>query len=462
MARSPNEKKEKAHELYNSGMKLVEIASQLDCSAATIRTWKNRYKWDEDENETFQKKSETKRNVSKKKIKKKLSKEEAVADEVEQVIQNTDLTDKQQLFCVYYIRCFNATKAYQKAYECDYTTAMVNGSQLLRNTKVKDEIIRLKRERFNREFLSESDVFQKYMDIAFADITDFLEFGTEEVPVMAIYGPVKVKDPDTGEEKQLTKTVNTVHFKDSINVDGSILSEVKQGKDGASIKLADRMKERYRSMYTGVFFRRYILGLWAMAEGIIYDMFNADDHVTKEEQELYPTGKYISIDYGTQNATVFLMWEKSLSGKWCCTKEYYYSGRDKGRQKTDAEYAKDLKDFVGNKKIRAVIVDPSAASFIAELRKKGFTVIKAKNDVADGIRLVGTLLNQKRILFYACCKNTLKEFASYIWDAKAADRGEDRPVKQYDHAMDAVRYFCSTVLGNQVARIKSKQQLGFG
>lgn len=242
MARSPNEKKEKAHELYNSGMKLVEIASQLDCSAATIRTWKNRYKWDEDENETFQKKSETKRNVSKKKIKKKLSKEEAVADEVEQVIQNIDLTDKQQLFCVYYIRCFNATKAYQKAYECDYTTAMVNGSQLLRNTKVKDEIIRLKRERFNREFLSESDVFQKYMDIAFADITDFLEFGTEEVPVMAIYGPVKVKDPDTGEEKQLTKTVNTVHFKDSMNVDGSILSEVKQGKDGASIKLADRMK----------------------------------------------------------------------------------------------------------------------------------------------------------------------------------------------------------------------------
>lgn len=177
-----------------------------------------------------------------------------------------------------------------------------------------------------------------------------------------------------------------------------------------NLSLTKKIKERYRSMYTGVFFRRYILGLWAMAEGIIYDMFNADDHVTKEEQELYPTGKYISIDYGTQNATVFLMWEKSLSGKWCCTKEYYYSGRDKGKQKTDAEYAKDLKDFVGNKKIRAVIVDPSAASFIAELRKKGFTVIKAKNDVADGIRLVGTLLNQKRILFYACCKNTLKEY----------------------------------------------------
>ena len=222
-------------------MKLVEIASQLECSAATIRTW-NRYKWDADESETFQKKNETKRNVSKSNASKKQSEETAVADEVRQVIQNTNLTDKQQLFCIHYIRCFNATKAYQKAYGCDYRTAQSNGYQLLTNTYIRDEIFRLKQERLNREFLSEADVFQKYMDIAFADVTDFLEFGTEEVPVMAMYGPVKIKDPDTGKEKQLTKIVNTVRFKDSSDVDGSILSEVKQGKDGASIKLADRMK----------------------------------------------------------------------------------------------------------------------------------------------------------------------------------------------------------------------------
>ena len=119
---------------------------------------------------------------------------------------------------------------------------MQNGSRMLRNDKVKEEILRLKQERLNREFLSEADIFQKYMDIAFADITDYMTFGTEEVPVMAMYGPVKIKDPETGEEKQLTKIVNTVRFKDSSEVDGTILSEVKQGKDGASIKLSDRMK----------------------------------------------------------------------------------------------------------------------------------------------------------------------------------------------------------------------------
>lgn len=226
-----------------------------------------------------------------------------------------------------------------------------------------------------------------------------------------------------------------------------------------NLSLSEKIKERYRSMYTGVFFKRYILGLWAMAEGIIYDMFNPDVHVTDQDQELYPSGRYISIDYGTQNATVFLLWEKSLLGRWCCTKEYYYSGRDKGKQKTDAEYADDLKEFVGKKKIKAVIVDPSAASFIAELRKRGFVVIKAKNSVEDGIRLVGTLLNQKRILFYKCCVNTIKEFASYIWDDKAAEHGEDKPVKQHDHCMDAIRYFCTTVLGAQMARIRNKQKV---
>lgn len=119
---------------------------------------------------------------------------------------------------------------------------MINGSRMLRNDKVKKEILRLKQERLNREFLSEVDIFQKYMDIAFADITDYMTFGTEEVPVMSMYGPVKMKDPETGEEKQLIKIVNTVRFKNSSEVDGTILSEVKQGRDGASIKLADRMK----------------------------------------------------------------------------------------------------------------------------------------------------------------------------------------------------------------------------
>ena len=232
MARAPDKRIEQAKEMYLQGQKLVEIASQLNLPEGTVRRWKCTHKW---ENERSDKKSER---SEKKKVKKK----KAAESEVERVIENSDLTDKQRLFCICYIRSFNATKAYQKAYEVDYLTAASNGSRMLGNARVKKEILRLKKERLNREFLSESDIFQKYMDIAFADITDYLKFGTEEVPVMAIYGPVKIKDPETGEEKQLTKTVNTVHFKESSGVDGTILAEVRQGKDGASIKLSDRMK----------------------------------------------------------------------------------------------------------------------------------------------------------------------------------------------------------------------------
>ena len=224
MARSPNEKAEKARKLYKDGMKLVEIADRLKVPAGTVRRWKSTYHWDgEHQSERSEKKSE--RSENKKSVTKR-----AVADEVKQVIQNTDLTDKQQLFCIHYIRCFNATKAYQKAYGCDYATALVNGSRMLGNARIKDEILRLKQDRLNREFLSESDIFQKYMDIAFADVTDFMEFGNEDVDVIL----------DTGERK--TITVSHVNIKNDADVDGTIISEVSKGKDGVKVKLADRMK----------------------------------------------------------------------------------------------------------------------------------------------------------------------------------------------------------------------------
>ena len=217
MARSPNEKAEKARKLYKDGMKLVEIADRLKVPAGTVRRWKSTYHWDgEHQSERSEKKSE--RSESKKNVTKK-----AVADEVKRVIQNTDLTDKQQLFCIHYIRCFNATKAYG----CDYATALVNGSRMLGNARIKDEILRLKQDRLNREFLSESDIFQKYMDIAFADMTDFVEFGNGTFT-----------DPETDEEVQYSY----VNLKDSKAVDGTLISEVSKGKDGAKIKLADRMK----------------------------------------------------------------------------------------------------------------------------------------------------------------------------------------------------------------------------
>lgn len=225
--------------LYRQGKLLKEIAAELGVAEGTVRSWKNRYQWDSKKNATLQKNN---RNVANKDKTNKNKQKEPVAGEVDDVIQNTDLTDKQRLFCIYYIRCFNATKAYQKAYECDYVTATVNGPRLLGNARIKTEILHLKQERLNREFLSEADIFQKYIDIAFADLTDYTEFGTEEVPVMGAFGPLKAKDPETGQEKPLTKIVNTVRFKPSTEVDGTILTEVKQGKDGASIKLADRMK----------------------------------------------------------------------------------------------------------------------------------------------------------------------------------------------------------------------------
>lgn len=235
MARAPDQRAEQAKALYDKGLKLIDIANQLGIPEGTVRSWKNRYNWDCNV-------AKEKRNVAKTKKNKKQNQEEPSVDEVSSIIENPELTDKQRLFCVHYIRSFNATKAYQKAYGCSYETAMVEGSSHLRNPKIKSEILKLKQERLNREFLSEADIFQKYMDIAFADITDYMIFGMEEVPVMAMYGPVKIKDPETGEEKPLTKIVNTVRFKDSSEVDGTILAEVKQGRDGASIKLSDRMK----------------------------------------------------------------------------------------------------------------------------------------------------------------------------------------------------------------------------
>ena len=224
-----------------------------------------------------------------------------------------------------------------------------------------------------------------------------------------------------------------------------------------NLSLSEAIKARYRSMYIGVFFKRYILGLWAAAEGVIYDMFDPEKHVKniKEFFQILVNGnRYVSCDYGTQNATVFLLWNKGIDGKWYCIREYYYSGRDKGKQKTDAEYADDLKKWLDGTRIKAMIVDPSAASFIAELRKRGYKVIKANNDVLDGIRLVGMLLNLEMLIFSSSCTETIKEFASYIWDEKAAEQGEDKPVKQHDHGCDAVRYFVSTVLSSKVARLR--------
>lgn len=235
MPRAKNAKAEVARKLYEQGILLKDIAEQLDVPEGTVRSWKKRYDWD---NATLQK---PECNVAKESARKKKV-QQAVAADTASVSENPDLNEKQRLFCLYYVRCFNAVKAYQKAYGCSYETACGHGHELLKKVEIIAEINRLKQSRLNRELLDEHDIFQKYMDIAFADITDFVQFGQEEEYVIGQFGLVQVEDPVTGKKSPLKQKVNTVRFKESDSIDGTLITEVKNGKNGASIKLADRMK----------------------------------------------------------------------------------------------------------------------------------------------------------------------------------------------------------------------------
>ena len=229
--RSPN--RDRAYQLWqesDGAMLLKDIAAQLGVSESQIRKWKNQDKWEQSGMVTL---PNTKSNVTKPQTR--IAAEEKSL--VESVMANEALTEKQRLFCLYYVKCFNATKAYQKAYACSYETAASVSYRLLENDGVRAEIKRLKQNRMNKALLEPEDIFQKYLDIAFADITDYVQFGQEEVQVMAMFGPAKDEDGNP-----ITKWVNTVKFNNSSQVDGTIITEVKQGKDGASIKLADRMK----------------------------------------------------------------------------------------------------------------------------------------------------------------------------------------------------------------------------
>jgi PBSX family phage terminase large subunit len=213
--------------------------------------------------------------------------------------------------------------------------------------------------------------------------------------------------------------------------------------------------ENLKREYTGVFYERFIRGKWALAQGVVYsDIFETQRHVTEEEFEFSPV-YYVSCDYGTQNATVFLLWHRIKDGRWLCEKEYYYSGRTQIKQKTDEQYCDDLQAFIGDIRIQGMIVDPSAASFIAALRKRGICVIQAKNDVLDGIRFTASLLNRNQIFFRPCCTNTIQEFGVYSWKPYKPGMDTDEVIKENDHCMDAMRYFCYTVLAvNKVGTSK--------
>ena len=204
--------------------------------------------------------------------------------------------------------------------------------------------------------------------------------------------------------------------------------------------LSAKTLARYEAMFTGIFRQRYIDGLWVLAEGLVYSVFGKNAIVPTIEREY---SRYVvSIDYGTQNPMAMLLWG-FCDGVWYQVDEYYYSGREMCRQKTDQEYYEDLERLVGDRYIECLIIDPSAASFITLVKqKRRFRVRKARNDVIAGINKTASAIQQGKIKVNDCCERTIKEYGLYSWDQKA---DEDRPIKDNDHAMDATRYFVNTM-----------------
>ncbi|MCW6085530.1 MULTISPECIES: PBSX family phage terminase large subunit [Clostridium] len=213
--------------------------------------------------------------------------------------------------------------------------------------------------------------------------------------------------------------------------------------------LDDEYKNFIKNAYTGFWYQRMILGLWVIAEGAIYDMWDKDLNTFVDED--LPPGlksiaqRYISIDYGAANPTVFLdIWDDG-SDIWVVN-EYYHDSKKKG-QKENSQYADDLVKFIDGIYPRAVIVDPSAESFQISLRAKGIRVKDADNEVLEGIRMVSTLIaNRKLRVHKKNCPNFLEEVSGYVWDEKAILNGEEKPVKDKDHALDAIRYFVKTMI----------------
>ncbi len=205
--------------------------------------------------------------------------------------------------------------------------------------------------------------------------------------------------------------------------------------------LSKSIIERYRSLYSGAFFERFVEGKWVAAEGLVYPFFNHENNVFQGVPDC--DKYYISCDYGTVNPFSLGLWGHS-DGVWYRADERYWSSKREGSQKTDEEYYEMLEELAGDKKPEAIIVDPSAVSFIECIRRHGkFAVIPARNDVNDGIRRVSEALKSNRIKICSHCRDIIREFGMYRWDTSSA---KDTPRKEYDHAMDDMRYFVSTVL----------------
>lgn len=208
--------------------------------------------------------------------------------------------------------------------------------------------------------------------------------------------------------------------------------------------LSEKMKDRYKRLYSGAFYDRFVLGRWTASEGVVYPMFSRETHVFSGEVQC--ESFVISCDYGTVNPSSFGLWGL-CGGVWHRIKEYYYSSKREGVSRTDEEHYSALEELAGERKISRVIVDPSAASFIECIRRHGkFRVVKADNDVVTGIRQVSAALKQNRLKFHESCKDIFREFQLYRWSEKA---GTDAPIKENDHAMDDMRYFVADMFAQE-------------
>ena len=207
--------------------------------------------------------------------------------------------------------------------------------------------------------------------------------------------------------------------------------------------LTEKVRKRYENLYTGVFYRRFVLGQWVQAEGRIYDFFTPEMVGTAPQ---HCEKWYISCDYGTVNPTSMGLWGR-YRGIWYRVKEFYFNSREAMHQMTDEEYAAALKTLAGDRPITSVIVDPSAASFMEVLRRNGWRVRKADNDVLKGIRMTSDCLKTGKIVICEGCTDCLREMDTYVWDLSGGEK--DKVCKRNDHAMDDMRYFVSTILGER-------------
>lgn len=220
-------------------------------------------------------------------------------------------------------------------------------------------------------------------------------------------------------------------------------------EDNPSLTLdyINNLKKEYR----GLWYRRFINGEWCLAEGSVYDFFDESIHVI-DRPPSYAKYYIVGVDYGTTNPTAFVLigFNDEAPIKIWVEKEYYFDSKKEQYQKTDAEYASDFIDFVSDYPIKHVYMDPSAASFKLELRRRRqFSIIDAKNDVQNGIRTVAMRLVTGDLKVCCTCRNLIQEFQSYVWDTKKAEKGHDEPVKAFDHLLDALRYSVFTHWGEK-------------